>query len=69
MMTNKRRYTLLIGSISVGSVMSFFMFKMKRGGTLTANDWLTLGSIFIISIILLVSISIILNKADKEKMK
>ncbi len=68
-MTDKKRYTLLTVSILIGTVFSFFVFKMKRGGELTNNDWLTLGSIFVISLILLISVSIIFKKASKDNME
>jgi hypothetical protein len=68
-MSEKRRYILLAISVTVGTLLSLFIFKMKRGGALTSQDWLTLGSIFLISLVLLISLSIIFNKADKDKLQ
>ncbi|MEO8148417.1 MAG: hypothetical protein ABI723_12300 [Bacteroidia bacterium] len=67
-MTDKRRYSILTVSIIIGSVFSIFIFKMKSGGTLTSHDWLSIGSIFLISVILLFGVSIIFKIADKNKM-
>lgn len=45
----------------MGTLLSFFMFKSKKG-TLTDYDYLTLVSVMVVSLVLIVGISIIVNK-------
>lgn len=67
-MNDKRRFVILGISVVVGTLFSVFIFMMKRGGNLNSQDWLTLGSIFVISIILLFGVSIIFKNAEKNKL-
>ncbi len=68
-MNDKKRYTILAVSISVGTIFSIFLFRMKRGGALNSQDWVTLASIFFISIILIFGVSLIFKYAEKNGMK
>ena len=68
-MNDKKRYTILAVSILTGSLFSVFLFKMKRGGSLTSQDWVTIGSIFMISLILIFGVSMIFKNAEKNGMK
>ena len=67
-MTNQRRMFLTFGSISAGILLSFFMFKLKKG-TLGENDYFFLGTIYIFSFALIFGISLVLRKwNDNDKL-
>lgn len=64
-MTDKRRVTIITLSVIAGTLLSFFIFKGKKG-VLTKDDYITLGSIMAVSLALIIGISFILKRADKE---
>jgi hypothetical protein len=56
-MTNKRRVTIIVLSVLAGSILSFFMFKLRRGGgALTTDDQAMLITNFSFSIVIILGI-------------
>lgn len=66
MISNKRRLILILVSVSVGSLISFWIVK-KRMGTLRPDDYFSLGVNFFFAAALVVGLAIFLQKMnDKE---
>ena len=57
MISNKRRVTIIVVSVSAGTLLSVLMFKMRRGGQeLTATDKNTLIWNLALSLVLILGI-------------
>lgn len=55
-MTNRRRITIITISIAAGTFLSYFIFRMRRGGELTQMDYITLIGNLIISLAVILGI-------------
>ena len=69
MISNKRRITIIVLSVFGGTILSVLMFKLRRGGELTANDKnaLLTNFIFSIAIILGVGFMFLWNNKNNNK--
>ena len=57
MISNKRRVTIIVLSVGGGTVLSFLMFKLRRGGQpLSATDTNTLIWNLALSIVLILGV-------------
>lgn len=69
MISNRRRMMLILGSVSIGSLISFWIIK-KRLGTLQQNDYISLLFNFIFAAAVVVGLAMFLQKMntnDNEK--
>lgn len=70
-MSNNRRITIIMISVLVGSVLSFFIFKARKGPAgLNSEDYSTLATNFIFSLAIIIGIGLMFawkkNKEDKS---
>ncbi|MFM8432909.1 MAG: hypothetical protein ACKOA1_08945 [Bacteroidota bacterium] len=65
MISNRRRMLLILGSVSIGSLISFWIIK-KRLGTLNQNDYLSLLFNFIFAAAVVVGLAMFLQKMNKQ---
>ena len=68
-MTNNRRIVIILISVFGGTILSFFVFKLRRGGAeLTTQDsnMLLTNFIFSIAIILGIGFMFIWNKKNNK---
>jgi len=71
MLSNKRRWFLIICSVGLGSVIAAVFLKYKQG-TLDAQTWQSLFINFLFAVAIVFSIGILLqkmNKGDKKEGK
>lgn len=65
-MSNRRRITLIVISVTIGTVLSAFLISHKSGG-LSGTDLLTLAFNTVIAVALIVAIAVLFRKRkDKE---
>jgi len=64
MISGRRRITIIILSVIIGSIFAALLV-MSRRGTLTANDWNTIGINFLLAIAIVFAIGILLRKISK----
>ncbi len=64
-MKNRRRIIIVILSVSVGSLISFW-FIQKKVGTLTRDNYMQLIFNFIFAIAIVVGLAILFSKTNKN---
>jgi hypothetical protein len=64
-MNNRRRYTIIFLSVTVGSLISLYLIK-KRMGTLSKTDYINLGFNFFFTAAIVIGISILLQRMNKK---
>lgn len=67
-MSPRRRIILTVLSVSIGTALSVWLFKMKNSGKpLSDNDWLWLSTNFGFSLLIVLGIGIyLLKRKDKN---
>lgn len=65
MVSKKRRFIIILVSVSTGSLISLWILK-QRMGTLSANDYFSLGINFFFAAALVVGLSIFLQKMNDK---
>lgn len=65
MMSNRRRMTLIAFSVIGGSLISYLILR-SRLGTLKPSDYFQLGFNFLFAIAIVVGISILLQRMNKQ---
>ncbi|CAN5578585.1 hypothetical protein BH11BAC2_BH11BAC2_15620 [soil metagenome] len=59
-MSDKRRIIIIVMSVGFGMVLSYFIYKLKRGGQpLTQQDITTLGTNFVFSLAIIIGVGFI----------
>ena len=64
MISGKRRITIIIISVLIGSVFAVLLL-MSRKGTLTMRDWSTIGINFLFALAIVFAIGIFLKKISR----
>ncbi len=64
MITGRRRIIIIIISVIIGSVFATLLL-MSRRGTLTTNDWVTIGINFLFALAIVFAIGILLRKISR----
>jgi len=56
-MSDKRRIIIIVISVITGSILSYFLYKLKRGGAeLSSQDITSLATNFVFSLALIIGI-------------
>lgn len=63
-MSNRRRYTIIIISVFIGSVFAALLF-MSRNRKLSPNEWGTLAINFFFALAIVFAIGILLSRKPK----
>ncbi len=66
MISNRRRYTIILISVSVGSIISLWIVKLRMG-TLKPSDYLSLGLNFLFAAAMVVGLSILLKRMNNDR--
>jgi hypothetical protein len=66
MLSNRRRWVLIIASVGLGSVIAAIFLKYKKG-TMDAQTWQSLFINFLFALAIVFSIGILLQKMNKDK--
>ena len=64
MITGKRRITIIIISVIIGSIFAILLL-LSRKGTLTTRDWSTIGINFLFAVVIVFAIGILLRKISR----
>ena len=64
MISGKRRVTIIIVSVLIGTVFAGLLV-MSRKGTLSPNDWGTIGINFLFALAIVFAIGILLRKISR----
>lgn len=64
MISGKRRMTIIIVSVLIGSAFAGLLI-MSRKGTLSANDWGTIGINFLFALAIVFAIGMLLRKISR----
>lgn len=64
MISGKRRITIIIISVIVGSIFATLLL-LSRKGTLTTSDWSTIGINFLFALAIVFAIGILLRKISR----
>jgi len=64
MLSNRRRITIIVLSVIIGSIFSAFLL-LRRRGTLSAHDWSSIGINFLFALAIVFAIGILLRKISK----
>lgn len=71
-MDDKRRFNIIIASVTFGTVISLFLFALRRGGfsNITANDTSSIVSYFAFSLVFVLIFGFFMKKKkDKNEPK
>ena len=60
-MSNRRRFLIIVISVAVGSILSFWIVR-QRMGALSPQSYMQLGFNFIFAIAIVVGIAVLLKK-------
>jgi hypothetical protein len=66
-MNDKRRLIIIIGSVTIGTLLSALLFMAKGGGKLTDRDYSNLFTNLIFALAIVVFIGIIFKPKKKDK--
>jgi len=64
MITGRRRIIIIVISVIIGSIFATLLL-MSRRGTLTTNDWVTMGINFLFALVIVFAIGILLRKMSR----
>ena len=64
MISGKRRITIIIISVVIGSSLAILLL-LSRKGTLTSRDWSTMGINFLFALVIVFAIGILLKKISR----
>lgn len=64
MLSRKRRITIIIVSVFIGSVFAGLLI-LSRKGTLSIRDWSTMGINFLFALVIVFAIGILLRKISR----
>lgn len=65
-MTNRRRFTIIFISLTIGSILSIWIVK-QRMGTLSPQSYMQLIFNFIFAAAIVVGIALLFKKMNKEE--
>jgi hypothetical protein len=69
-MSDRRRVIIIVISVLIGSFLSYLLFKFRRGGeALTSQDMMSLGTIFVISLGIILGIGYVFIWNKKNPLK
>ena len=66
MISNKRRFLIIIVSVSSGSLISLWILK-KRLGTLKTADYISLSFNFFFAVAVVVALAVLLKKMNDQE--
>lgn len=64
MISGKRRMTIIVVSVFIGTLLATLLI-MSRRGTLTVRDWSTLGINFLFALVIVFAIGMLLRKISR----
>lgn len=64
MLSSKRRNTIIVVSVIVGSILAGLLL-LSRKGTLSARDWSNIGINFLFALVIVFAIGILLKKISR----
>jgi hypothetical protein len=64
-MNNRRRFTIILISVGLGSLISFYIVK-KRLGSLKHEDYVQLGINFLFAVAIVVGIALLFRNMNKK---